>query len=672
MRKSLLPLLALSLLLAGPARADDMPQLQQYLKPLPAPHPLTVLYDELGQKVGEVVPTPDQRTVLLADIPVLMREALIDTEDPRFYQEGAFDLRGIGRALLVDLLAGRAKEGASTLTQQLARTLLNDRKKTLSRKVKEAWLAMQLEQHYSKDAILTLYFNEVYWGHGAIGLEAAADRYFGRTPDQLTLGQMAILASLVRGPGFYDPYSDRGIFRLAQRQAYVLDRMVAQQHISQAEADAARQSDAAVRLLQLVSAHRLSRPEAAAQLRALMGIAPQDETCRWFCHRVEQEAADQLTRRDPDGRVIQDGHQVVEDDGLSITVTMDPRIQKIAEQAAQTGVQRDGRRYGFDQVAIVVIEPATGKVRALVGGVGHTSYDRTLARLQTGSAFKPFLYLTAFEEGRNPSDVVDDEFARYPAGPGRWYIPHNDDHRYHGKVTLATALAQSINTVAVALEAQIGLDPIIKTARALGVESPLNHDLTMALGSSGITPLEMCEAYAAIANDGQWIQPSIFTRITGPGGQVLDQPVPLEHRAADSASVLKLINVMQGVLEPGGTAASDAIWRPAAGKTGTSSDFRDAWFVGFTPQLCAAVWVGNDDRRPMRDGAFGGVIAGRIWHDLMVRALKGKPVIPFPPPPAPTPAPWWPLGGSASASVPASAGVAPAPSPPVPAGPSIP
>ncbi len=635
-------LLAASLAVAPAARADDMPQLQEVLKPLPAPHPPTTVFDEADQKVGELLPAHDQRTVLLPGIPVLMRKALIDTEDPRFYQEGAFDIRGIGRAILADILAGRAKEGASTLTQQLARTLLNDRAKTLSRKVKEAWIAMQLEQRYSKDAILTLYFNDIYWGHGAYGIGAASDRYFDRSPSALDLGQMAVLAALVRGPGYYDPFNDHGVFRLAERQEYVLDRMVDAGDITRFEADAASHRNSVLRILQGVATHRFSRGFAAGRLRELLGIVRPDPSYRWFFNRVADEAALQLTRRDASGRIVQDGRQVLDGAGLSITVTMDPAMQQAAEEAAERGLARDGRRYGFSQVAIVAIDPSTGQVRALVGGLGATQYDRTVARLQTGSAFKPFVYLTAFEHGFAPDDIVDDEPARYPAGPGRWYVPHNDDYRFHGKVTLRTALIQSFNTVAVALEAKVGIDPIIRTARALGISSPLNRDLTLTLGSSGITPLEMCSAYAALANDGVWIQPSIFTRITGPGGQLLDAPVPQQRRAADVQPVRELVSVMQGVLGPGGTAGSDGIWRPAAGKTGTSNDFRDAWFVGFTPQLCAAVWVGNDDRHPMKDGAFGGTLAGRIWHDFMVAALKGKPVVPFAPPTTPTPAPLWP------------------------------
>ncbi|MBU6428444.1 MAG: transglycosylase domain-containing protein [Cyanobacteria bacterium REEB65] len=652
------------LVIQSPATAQDMPRLSDLLKPLPAPHPLTMLFDEAGQRVGEIHPDHNQQTVLLREIPDLLQDALIDTEDPRFRQEGAFDLRGIGRALFHDFEAHKAKEGASTLTQQLARTLLNDREKTLSRKVKEAWVALQLEQQYSKDAILTLYFNEIYWGHGAYGVGAAADRYFERSPAELTLGQMAVLAALVRGPGFYDPYSDKGVVRLVQRQEYVLDRMVAAGHITQQQADLASHREAAIHVLERLAARKMSPDWAAQRLRSYLGIVEPQSWARWFDNRARQEVERQLTRYDPQGHLLVDGAQAVLDDSLKISVTMDPAIQQVAEAAAERGLVRDGRRWGFSQVAIVCIEPATGKVRALVGGLGNTSFDRTLARLQTGSAFKPFVYLAAFERGRTPDDIVDDVQARYPAGPGRWYIPHNDDHRFHGPVSLRVALEQSINSVAVALTAQIGLQPIIELARSFGIVSPLNHDLTLPLGTSAITPLELCSAYAGLANDGVWIPPSIFTQVAAPNGAILERPVPLARRAADSAAVRTLVSVLQTVLGPGGTAAGEGIGRPAAGKTGTTSDFRDAWFVGFTPQLCTAVWVGNDDRKPMRNGAFGGILAARIWHDVMVGALKGKPVVPFAAPPTPAPN-WWPLFGTPSASagplLPASPNMTPRP-----------
>lgn len=621
------------------ARADDnLPTLQQVLGPLPGPP--TVLVDESGRTVGEIWGRKHLHVTRLAEIPRHLRQALIDTEDPSFYGNPGFDPRGIARALFKNLLAGRAREGGSTLTQQLAKALLGDRSRTLDRKVKEAWLTLQLEQQFTKDAILERYLNEVYWGHGAYGVGAAAEVYFDRPVGRLTLGQAALLVAMLKGPAAYDPLDDRTLQAALARTNYVLGRMVEQGHLSRAEAENAAHRKEIERMEARVASGKLSRAQANARIRSRLGlVGPRRRSGLWFRRRV----AEVLMARH--------GAKLVQEGGLIVKVTMDPVIQEAAEKAAERGLGRDGKRYGFSQAAIVAVEPGSGKVRALVGGVGNTEYDRTMARLQPGSSFKPFVYLTAFARGRTPEDPVVDRPVRFPAGPGRWYSPRNDDGKFRGETTLRTALEHSINAVAVALLAETGIAPVIETARKFGIVSPLSPDLTLALGSSAVSPLELATAYAGFANDGIWTQPVIYTEVVAPDGRVLERPVARQTRAFDPVPVRTLVSVLEGVLTRG-TAAGNGIGRPAAGKTGTTDDFRDAWFVGFTPQLCTAVWVGNDDRRPMRSGAFGGRIAARIWHDVMIPAHRGKAIVAFQPAPSPTPSAVPPAGEGPASGIP--------------------
>jgi penicillin-binding protein 1A len=609
---------------ALPAAADEkLPTLQEVLGPLPGPP--SVLIDEGGKRVGEIWGAKHVHVAPLRDVPPSLRQALIDTEDPSFYGNAGFDPRGIARALFKNLLAGKAKEGGSTLSQQLAKTLLGDRSRTLNRKVKEAWLTVQLEQQFTKLAILERYLNEVYWGHGAYGVAAASEVYFDKPVGQLSLTQAALLVAMLKGPSAYDPFDDESLRATVDRAGYVLDRMVENGHLRKPDADrAALRGDLAL-IDQKVASRRYSPARAATRIRRLLGMAPKEgKPGRWFKKRVS------------DVLIARHGAKAVQEGGLTVRVTMDSAIQKAAEEAAARGIAQNGRRYGFSQVAIVAVEPGSGKVRALVGGVGKTEYDRTMARLQPGSSFKPFVYLTAFAQGRSPEDHVQDKAVRFPAGPGRWYEPKNFDHKHRGDTTLRVALEQSINSVAVALLADVGIGPVVDTARRFGLVSPINPDLTLALGSSGMTPLEMATAYAGFANDGVWTQPVIYADVTGANGQALERPVPRQTRVFEPEPVRMLVSVMQGVIDRG-TAHGNGIGRPAAGKTATTDRLQDAWFIGFTPQLCVAVWVGNDDRKPMRQGASGGRVAAHIWKDVMIAAHAGKPIVAFTPPLPPLP-----------------------------------
>lgn len=617
----MLPAVALALALGQPWPAVAADQLEDLLRPYPGPP--AVLRDRHGVVFGELRGDRHQHAVALADVPDSLRQALIATEDPGFYGNVGFDPRGLARALFRNLLAGKAREGGSTLTQQLAKTLIQDRRKTLDRKWREAVVTLQLTQRLTKDQILERYLNEVWWGRGTHGVAAAAEVYFGKAITRLDAGQGALLVAMLKGPSQYDPFTDEGLRRLVERQKYVLARMVEAGYLPEGKVEReARQK--------VVEAWRAGKAS-VARVRAAMGFrsSPRDEYA-WFRRRLQGL----LEARHGEDRVQQGA--------LSVQTTLDTRLQELAVAAAEEAVRTEGKKMGFRQVAIAAIEPGTGYVRALVGGVGATDYDRTMARLQLGSCMKPFIYLAAFAAGKSPEDVVVDAAARYPAGEGRWYQPRNDDGRIYGAVTLRAALEQSLNTVAVRLYAEIGREPVSAILQAAGMRGPHPRDLTLALGSGITHPVEIAAAYAAFANQGQWVQPVLHTQVRG--GGVDERPVPRKVKVAEPWHVSHLVSVLSGVLERG-TAKGRGIGRPAAGKTGTTSAFRDAWFVGFTPQLCLAVWVGNDDRRPMREGAFGGRVAAGIWRKVMSAWHQGLPVKAFPmvPPPVmiatPTPAP---------------------------------
>lgn len=607
------------LVLARPGLAADT--LADLLRPFPGPP--SILRDRAGRVFGEIRGERHQHAVALADVPESLRQALIDTEDPGFYGNVGFDPKGLARAMFKNLLAGEAREGGSTLTQQLAKTLIQDRRKTLDRKLREAMVTVQLTRGMTKDQILERYLNEVWWGRGAYGVAAAAEVYFGKPASRLDPGQGAVLVAMLKGPSQYDPFSDDGLDRLIDRQRFVLGRMVDAGHLK------ADRLDREARTRQ-VARWRAGEIDGHG-LRRHLGIkrSPRDDH-GWFRRRLQSVLEARL------------GPARVQEGGLVVQTTLDARLQELAVAAAEEAVRTDGARMGFGQVAMAAVEPGTGHVLALVGGVGATDYDRTMANLQPGSCMKPFVYLAAFASGRTPEDVVVDAAARYPAGNGRWYQPRNDDGRIYGALTLRAALEQSVNTVAVRTYAEVGRQPVEAILKAAGMRGPHPRDLTLALGSGATNPIELAAAYAAFANKGQWVQPQLHVRVVG--GGLDERPAPRRAEVAPPHAVSRLVSVLSGVLERG-TAKGQGIGRPAAGKTGTTSAFRDAWFVGFTPQVSLAVWVGNDDRAPMKDGAFGGRVAARIWRKVMKDWHSGLPVRNFleasPPPGLPSPGPTW-------------------------------
>ena len=525
----------------------------------------------------------------LSELPPAIPNAVMAVEDRRFYSHMGIDPLGLLRAAFVNLISGHTVQGGSTLTQQLAKNLFLTPERHFKRKVQEMLIALWLEHKYSKTEILEAYLNRVYFGAGAYGVEAASQTYFGKSARNDNVREAATLAGLLKAPSKYSPKSDPD--ESAARTAVVLNAMADAGYISDAEAKA-----------------QIRAVPAGHQRLALSGEG------RYFADWVVSQAQE----------IVGD----VEGD-LVIKTTLDRSMQRAAEAAIKRQLDKDGAESRAGQAAAVLMG-GDGATLALVGGRDYSDsqFNRAIqAQRQPGSAFKPFVYLTALEKGISPDTVMDSAPRSYKFGRTVW-TPNNYEGEHPGSVTLRTALAESLNTVAVALLDQIGVAPVKKTAARLGITSPLPNDLSLALGSGVVSPYELTTAYAAIAAGGRAIAPYSITeiRLAAPDGKgevlykhtdvVLPQVEP-------AASVATLTTMMEGVVT-GGTGRAAALDRPVAGKTGTSSDYRDAWFAGFTRNHTLAVWVGNDDNSPMRK-VTGGGLPTRIWHEIMAAAEAGVP-----------------------------------------------
>lgn len=524
------------------------------------------------------------RAVPLAELPPALPRAVMAVEDRRFYDHFGLDPLGIARAMLANLRAGGVVQGGSTLTQQLAKNLFLTHERSLARKLRELLLALWLEHAFSKDQILTLYLNRVYLGAGTYGVEAAAQRYFGRSARDLTLYQSAMIAGLLKAPSRYNPLRDPEAARA--RTAVVLRAMVDAGYITANEAAAARRQGPG----------RLNRPPGSAHYFTV-----------WLLDRVPDFGA----RRDAD---------------LVVRTTLDLEIQRAAEQALARALDGPGRKAGVTQGAVVVLSP-DGAVRAMVGGrsYAHSQFNRAVqARRQPGSAFKPFVYLAALEAGMSPDDVVPDA----PVTIGEW-SPDNFSRGHRGPVSLREALARSINTVAVRLSERVGRQRVIAVARRLGLTSRLPDHPSLALGTGEVSPLELASAYAVLANGGGSAWPYGVRAIADRSGHEIYRRQGSGAGRLVAPAVLADINAMlRGVVEAG-TGRRAALDRPAAGKTGTTQDHRDAWFVGYTADYVAAVWLGNDDASPMK-GVTGGSLPAEIWREVMTAAHRGLPPAPLP------------------------------------------
>ena len=519
--------------------------------------------------------------VTLQDMPPYLPEAVLATEDRRFYHHWGIDPLGLLRAVYINLKTGELVQGGSTITQQLAKNVFLTPERSLHRKGQEVLLALWLEHHFSKQQILELYLNRVYFGAGTFGVDAASRKYFGHPVQQISIFESAMLAGMLKAPSKYNPFNDRDLAR--GRATQVVKNMVAADYLSDAEASAIVQQTA---------------PAVAPQSSGQIG--------QYFADWVIDQVSSYV------GASTQD---------LLVQTTLDPHMQRDAETDLSRILQQKGAEMKASQAALVSMTP-DGAVRAMVGGTSYhdTQFNRaTQALRQPGSSFKAFVYLTAFENGYTP----DDHFVDGPISLGNW-SPGNYEDKFYGDVSLRDAFARSLNSVAVQLSERVGRRRVIETAQRLGITSPLDNNASIALGTSGASLLEMTGAYATFANQGNGVWPRGIDQITTRDGQILyqrsgDGP----GRVASSNALNKMLDVMQAVVA-WGTGKGAKIDRPVYGKTGTSQNYRDAWFIGLTGKLVTGVWVGNDDNTPMQK-VTGGALPVTIWHDFMSEALAGTP-----------------------------------------------
>jgi penicillin-binding protein 1A len=524
----------------------------------------------------------------LDSLPEHVPEAFIAIEDRWYYWHFGFNPWGIARSQLYNMRRDSGPlRGGSTITQQLARNLFLTPSQNYRRKAQELILAVWLEARFSKKQILELYLNRVYFGAGAYGIEAASQRYFGKPASRLTLGESALLAGMMKGPSRYSPVAATD--RAARRATVVLDEMVRSNFITAEEREAAFRTKVRVNPVLANQRAQYFTDWVDAQVRSLVGEPTED---------------------------------------LVVETTLDLPLQAAAEQAVQGGVAA-AKGQGVEQGALVSID-GEGRVRAYVGGTNYlqTQFDRaTQARRQAGSAFKPFVYLTAMESGRTPATPVVDE----PVTIGTWQ-PRNYTGEYLGPITIAKALEQSVNTVAARLANEVGTSNVAATARRLGITSPIQLDPSMALGAVEVSPLEMAQAYAPFANGGFFAKGYGVERIRTASGRVLyDHSVDRGPRQTviGTPSLQYMNQMMRQVVTAGTGTRANVGGYDLAGKTGTTSDYRDAWFVGYTGGFVTAVWVGKDNNTSMRRVTGGGAPAG-IWRQYMSAALPRLKVQPIP------------------------------------------
>ena len=556
------------------------------------PNEATRIYASNGELIASLF-KENRAFIPLGEIPLSLQQAVIAVEDDRFYQHRGVDVRGSLRAIWRNVRAREVVEGGSTITQQLARSLFLTPERVFSRKLAEILLAFEIERRLTKPEILERYLNQVYFGPGGYGVDLAARVYFGKHAKDLTLSESALIAGLIRAPSTSSPFHRFAIAKA--RQTVVLHRMVELGYIS---ADQARIAE-----MQPIKL-------AAENNAGLVGIrAP------YFVSYI----LPYLTKRY--------GEDTLYTSGLRVYTSLDIQMQIAAERAVRDGVDYgQAQRLKTSQAALVAIDPRTGAIRAMIGGYDFTKsqFNRAWqAQRQPGSAFKPFIYTTAIANRMPPTKVIDDAPVTYEIPGFKTWEPKNYDDTYSGPVTMRTALERSINIPAIKTLDEVSPARVIEYASRMGIKSPLNPYLSLALGTSEVTLLEMASAYGVFATLGVRAEPTAVLRVTDRSGRVLEENFPRRELVLSQEVAYVMTDLLKGVILRG-TGRAAAIGRPAAGKTGTTDDYRNAWFIGYTPYLAAAVWVGNDDNTPMRK-VVGGMVPARIWASFMKVAVQGMP-----------------------------------------------
>ncbi|MCB9236282.1 MAG: PBP1A family penicillin-binding protein [Bacteroidia bacterium] len=581
--------------------SQDLPKLPSPLSRI-IETPQSLIYAEDGQVL---IALGEKTSVSLDMVSSDFLNAIVATEDHRFFEHhGVNKLRTV-KALYITLFKPGQIQGASTITQQLAKNLFFSFEKTWQRKFKEMLVAFQIEQTNTKEQILEAYINQIHFGAGAQGIEKAARMYFDKPAQDLTLPEAALLAGLPKSPTQYNPF--RYYDRALARRHVVLDRMVAAGFIT---ADEAAQADAV-------------RPE-------LHDGRKDARTGSYFLDALIQEVVNVY------------GEDVVYHGGIKVYSTLDSRLQTDAGTAVTEGMARLDKLMGLDkgdqekpQAALVAIDTTSGAIKAMVGGRDYyaSEYNRAVnSKRQAGSGFKPFLYYAAFRDRKlNPASVFQDRPVAIPIkGAPDWY-PQNFEKTFRGPIILKLALIHSVNTVAAQLVADVGPGAVVDVAKACGIKSPLKSVYSVALGASEVSVMDMATGFSTLANLGIYHEPFLFWRVEDARGRVLFEHIVKDRRVLDAATAFQVVDMMEGVVDQGSGREVRRLGfkRPAAGKTGTTNDCNDAWFTGFTPSLCASVWTGYDKKKQLKDENRRGITGGRgavpIWTDFMIRAMKGEP-----------------------------------------------
>ena len=563
----------------------------------------TYIYDINGGLIARLHGDVNREVVTLDRISPHLKRSVLAMEDAYFYTHKGIDPSGIGRAILANFNAGGTVEGGSTLTQQLVKNLFLSNERSLNRKVAEAVLAMRVEQVFTKEQILEMYLNQVFWGKNTNGAETASQNYFGKSAADLTLGEAAMLAGTIQAPSVFNPVDNYSESK--KRQGLVLDRLLELGWATQAEVKAAKAQKITIRK---------------------QGISYEASRVPYVSQAVTAELEEKF------------GRDVVLQGGLRVQTTIDLKMQRIAEEVAAEGHKDLVDRGAYaDQLSLVAVDPRTGFVKALVGGVGDfdkNQFNRAvLARRQLGSSFKPFVYYLAFASGNyTPDSTIDDSAMSIPDGDEP-YVPRNYDNKFSGAMSIRQAIAVSRNIPALRLGIEFGNDNVVALCRKLGINSPILPVVSLPLGAADVTPMEVAGAYAVFASGGYKSKTTLIARVTDRNGNLVLDNTPKPELILDPIAVSYLTDALRSVVTNGtATEAQMSDGRPVAGKTGTTSDFRDAWFVGYVPQLAVAIWIGNDDYSPMANGVTGGVYVVPIWRKFMERALAGQPIEQFPVP----------------------------------------
>jgi penicillin-binding protein 1A len=684
------------------AKLPRVDRLADYKPPI-----VSQVFGDDGVLVGEFY--LERRIVVPVNkMPRKLIQAFVSAEDANFYSHKGIDYFGIVRAAVKNILSMRKKEGASTITQQVTKSMLLTPEKKFSRKIKEAILATRMEKKLSKDEILYLYLNQIYLGAGSYGVQAASETYFGKNVDQLNLAEIAMLAGLPKAPNAYSPI--KHIDKARERQSYVLERMVKEGYVTQAESDHAKKTPIVLRPMKKVnynqSAYYLEHlriqleekygedqlykgglkiyttmnadMQKAAYESLRKGLKEVDKRQGFrgpskfikdsevdsFCAKVEEgiDSANLKTGETYQGVVVGfdpgKGHVIVrvgdrrgvltrknmawagkvgmissygkpEKGNKSLTLGSVIEVSVITPE-----VEKEGAQFALDQTpevqaALVAIDPRTGGVKAMVGGYDFrkSQFNRAIqAKRNAGSAFKPIIYAAALDKGLTPATIIEDSEVEYPDGAGGIWRPKNYDRTFRGPVTMREALTHSINIVSVKILEQIGVQYAAEYAKKLGFVSQIPPNLALALGAATISPFELTSAYAVFANKGMLIATNFITKVTDTDGTVLQETppsVPVPVIPPETAYVIT--NLMQSVVASGTGHRASVIGRPVAGKTGTTNESKDAWFVGYIPQLVTGVWVGYDQERSLGAGGSGGQAAAPIWGDFMQAAVTSIP-----------------------------------------------